>query len=182
MPACTVPRQVHGPIEYSGLDLACSALELEVVDARPAPPEGVPRDSKQLSWPREFEDHARQRLLEMVGGSGPALRIVSRVAAADELELVDARGEMTRVLVTLAFDVQVKDGPMLRHAEAQSVSDIPRHEATPEEIDFVLGATAVNAFDRYWASAATVGSLNRELEAYARRHGSVTPAPPARAD
>lgn len=169
--ACSVPRQVHDPVEYSSLDLACSSLELEVLDGRADVPGHIPRDTRQLHWPREFEQQARERLLEMVGGTGPVLRVVARVASADEFPLVDARGEMTRVVVTLNFDIQIKDGQLLRRAEAQSISDIPRHEATPDEIDFVLRSTAMNAFDRYWSSAATVSSLNREIDAYARRSG-----------
>jgi hypothetical protein len=92
------------------------------------------------------------------------------VAAADELELVDARGEVTRVLVRLQFEVKVKDGPVLRRAESQASADIPRDEASPEEIELVLGATALNAFDRYWANEATLAGLNRDVSAYVQKH------------
>lgn len=173
---CALPgREVHAPLEYSGSRLACSGIDVEVVDARVAVTDLSPGDTRQLIFPSSFEARARERLGTMVGGEGPELRVVTRVAAADELELVDARGEVTRVVVTLAFDVHVKDGPMLRRAEAQSRSDIPRDEATDDEIAFVLEATARNAFDRYWASATTVNGLNREIAAYIERHGAPAP-------
>jgi hypothetical protein len=90
---------------------------------------------------------------------------VITVAAADELEIVDARGEMTRVLVRLDVGFKLRSGNVVRRAETQSTSDIPRNEATPEEVAFVLEATAVDAFDRYFADPAVLTSLNGELRA-----------------
>jgi hypothetical protein len=178
-PACSAPQRVHAPIEYPpDVRLACSAVDLTVTDPRLPSASGAAPGARQLGWPQDFEATARTHLTQVVGGRGPELVIATRVGAADEIELVDARGEVTRVSVTLHFDVSVKGGPVLRRAEAQSSYDIPRAEASPEEIEVVLSATAVDAFDRYWANPTTLSTLNRELEAHAKRHGEA-PAVPA---
>jgi hypothetical protein len=163
---CRVPREVHEPREYPPVQLHAQALELEVVDAREA---GTDPSQRQLSLSADFEALARARLSSRLSGSGPAVAISVGVAGADELPIVDARGEMTRVLVRLAIEIRPKDGVVLRRAETQSTSDIPRDEATLEEVAFVLDATAVDAFDRYFADADVLESINRELDAYAQR-------------
>ena len=173
--ACSAPRRVHDPIQYPELDLACSSAELSVEDPRLSGATSTP-GAKQLRWPQSFESQARAHLGQVVAGTGPALRITTRVGAADELELVDARGEVTRVSVTLHFDINVVGGSLVRRAEAHSSYDIPRDEATAEELEVVLDATALDAFDRYWAAPSTITSLNKELEAHARRHSETTPA------
>lgn len=164
---CRVPRHVHDPLEYPETKVTSSALELDVVDARPR---GAVPSVRELSLPQDFAAAARARLASISAGQGPLITVRVGVGAADEVELVDARGEVTRVLVRLQFEVRVKDGPVLRRAESQASADIPRDEASPEEIDFVLGATALNAFDRYWANPATLTGLNRDLSAYAQKH------------
>ena len=166
--ACGVPpRHVHDPLEYPKTKVASSGFELDVVDARPSA--ALP-SVKQLVLPRQFEARAEQRLATAFAGQGPPLRVRVGVVAAEELELVDARGEMTRVVVRLNIEVKVKDGPVLGRVETQSSSDLPRDEASPDEIALVLDATANNAFDRYWANPATPTQLNRNLAAYEQKH------------
>jgi hypothetical protein len=165
--ACSVPRQVHEPRPYPELRLSSRRLELQVRDQRPRA--DLP-SVRQLFLPRSFEPAAKQRLSRLVGERGPALRVTADVVRADEVGLVDARGEMTRVLVKLSFEIAVVDGPLLRRAESQSSSDLPRDEATPEEVDFVLEATALDAFDRYFAERSTLESLQHDLDAYLLKH------------
>lgn len=165
--ACSVPREVHEPRHYPEAKVAVSVLDLQVSDARPPPSSASERE---LTLPADFEPTARARLAPLVLGQGPKLTVQVAVAHADAIELVDARGEMTRVSVTLDFQVSVQGGPTLRHAETHSDSDLPRDEATPEEILFVLRATALDAFDRYWANPATEAALNKDLAAYQQRH------------
>jgi hypothetical protein len=164
--ACSVQRQVHEPREYPPIKLQTGAIELAVADERPAPTDPAQR---QLMLPADFEARARQRLLALVAGQGPELVVTLSVAALDEQEIVDARGEMTRVLVRFGVEIRVRGDVVLRRAESQSSSDIPRDEATPEEIQFVLEATAIDAFDRYFADARMLDALNRDLAARARR-------------
>lgn len=172
--ACSAPRRVHDPIQYPEVDLACRSAELSVEDPRLSGAISAP-GAKQLMWPQTFEAKARAHLGQLVAGTGPALQITTRVGAADELELVDSRGEVTRVSVTLHFDINVVGGSLVRRAEAHSSYDIPRDEATAEELEVVLDATALDAFDRYWAAPTTITGLNKELEAYARRQSASPP-------
>lgn len=174
---CSAPRRVQEPIEYpADVKLECSRVKLDVVDPRIPGAPGSDPGARQLAWPATFEAAAQSHLARIVAGQGPALAIAGRVGAADEIELVDARGETTRVSVTLHFDVSLEGGPLVRRAEAHSAYDIPRHEATPEEIEVVLDATALDAFDRYWANRGTLTSLNRELATVVERLGEAAPA------
>lgn len=175
--ACSAPRRVQEPIEYpADAKLECSKLSFEMSDPRLPGVPGAAPGARQLAWPADFEATARGRLARIALGQGPSVVIAGRVGAADESELVDARGEITRVSVTLHFDVSLEEGTLVRRAEAHSSYDIPRHEATAEEIEIVLGATALDAFDRYWASRTTLASLNRELRVHAERLGSAPAA------
>lgn len=164
---CSVPRQVHEPRPYPEIRVDSSRIELHVLDARPG---NVPPSVQQLALPVSFSASAQARLNGVLSGHGPALDVTLHVVAADQVELLDARGEMTRVRVKLSLEVSVKDGPVLRHAESESSSDLPRDEATDEEVAFVLEATALDAFDRYFARLDTLLSINRDIAAYANRH------------
>ncbi len=159
---CRVPRQVHEPREYPPIKLQSAEIYSVVVDPREA---GRDPTMRQLVLSKDFETKIQERLTALVSGSGVPVGVIVTVAAADELELVDARGEMTRVLVRLELELKLRDGSVVRRAETQSTSDLPRVEATPEEVAFVLDATAIDAFDRYFADAAVLTSLNRELDA-----------------
>lgn len=163
---CRVPREVHEPREYPQVEIHARSLELDVVDSREG---GTDPTQRQLSLPASFDARARERLATRLSGSGPDVSVVVGVAAADELEIVDARGEMTRILVRLTIELRPQGGAVSRRAETQSTSDIPRDEATPEEVSFVLDATAVDAFDRYFADEEVLHGINLELDAYARR-------------
>jgi hypothetical protein len=157
---CRVPRRVHEPRPYPPVKVASSELYAVIVDSRSSAGDPTIR---QLSLPQDFEAKVDERLASLASGAGAALGVVITVAAADEMEIVDARGAMTRVLVRFELEFKLKDGLVVRRATTQSTSDLPRDEATPEEIAFVLDATAIDAFDRYFADAAVLTSLNREL-------------------
>jgi hypothetical protein len=163
---CRVPREVHEPLEYPKATLAASALTLRLSDPRPAPRGPEQRD---LVLPDDFGPSARAHLARLGLSQGPHLIVNASVTRAETRDLVDARGEMTRISVDLAFEIGVSGGPTLRRAETHSESDLPRDEATPEEIALLLRTTALDAFDRYWANPATERALNRDLAAYQAR-------------
>jgi hypothetical protein len=163
---CRVPREVHEPLEYPKATLAASALTLRVSDPRP-PPRGP--EQRDLVLPDDFEPTARAHLARLGLSQGPHLVVNVSVTRAETRDLVDARGEMTRVSVDLGFEIGVNGGPTLRRADTHSESDLPRDEATPEEIALLLRTTALDAFDRYWANPATEHALNRDLAAYQAR-------------
>lgn len=166
---CRVPRRVHEPREYPALRIQATTLELQLIDPRPSPTQP---GTHILSMPSGFEAALRDKLRAQLAGKGPALRVAVTVAAADEIELVDARGEMTRVLVRFDVEVAIEGGPVLIRAETQSTSDLPREEATLEELTIVLEATAHDAFDRYFASEATLERVNREIARHLQRQPS----------
>jgi hypothetical protein len=173
--ACaSVPREVHEPRSYPEAKLSASAITLEVVDSRPAPNSPSVR---QLLLPGDFEATAQGRLTQMLSGQGPPLDVIAFVSGGGADDIVDARGEMTRISVQLEFEVKVKDGVLLRRAQTQSSSDLPRDEATPEELNLLLRSTSLDAFDRYWADAKTTASLNEDLAAYAAAAGKKATAP-----
>jgi len=164
---CSVPRQAHEPRPYPETRVDASRVELHVQDTQPG---NLPPSVQQLSLPKSFSASAQARLNGVLAGHGPALDVTVHVLAADEAELLDARGEMTRVRVKFGLEVRAEDGPVLRHAESESSSDLPRDEATDDEVEYLLLATALDAFDRYFANPDTLLSINRELAAYAGRH------------
>jgi hypothetical protein len=163
--ACRVSRQVHEPHEYPALKLGASALELRLTDVRPT---NTDPNLQELRLPDGFEPRARARLEALLSGAGPQLRVVVSVAPLEALEIVDARGEMTRVVCRLELEMSA-NGEVLRRAETESHADLPRDEATPEEIAFVLDSTVTDAFDRYFADERTLRALDRDLAAQAAR-------------
>jgi hypothetical protein len=158
--SCRVSRQVHEPREYPETKIESSEIYAVLVDARVSAGDPTIR---QLSLPNDFEAKVSQRLASLASASGAPLGVVITVAAADEIELVDARGPMTRVLVRFDLEFKLKDGVVIRRAETQSSSDLPRDEATADEVAFVLRSTAIDAIDRYFSDPAVLASLNREL-------------------
>lgn len=168
-----VPREVHEPRAYPETKLDAASIALELVDSRPAPQSPTTR---QLLLPNDFESTGQQRLSRMLAGQGPALQVIAYVNDGTALDVTDERGEMTRVLVKLEFEVKVKDGPQLRRGRTESSSDLPRDEATPEELALLLRSTSIDAFDRYWADPKTTSALNGDLNAYNRRSANHSPA------
>jgi hypothetical protein len=167
--ACaSVPREVHEPRAYPETKLDAASIALEVVDSRPAPQSAATR---QLLLPNDFESAGQQRLNRMLAARGPGLQVIAYVNDGTAIDVADQRGEMTRVVVKLEFEVKVKDGPQLRRAQTESSSDLPRDEATPEELALLLRSTSLDAFDRYWADPKTTAALNGDLNAY-RRHAA----------
>jgi hypothetical protein len=165
--ACaSAPREVHEPRAYPETKLAASVITLEVVDSRAAP---TTPGQRQLLLPGDFEAVAQGRVTGMLTGQGPALHVMAAVNGGEAVDITDARGEVTRVSVQLDFEVKVQDGPLLRRGQSQSMSDLPRDEATPEEINLLLRSTSIDAFDRYWADAKTTTALNADLAAYGRQ-------------
>jgi len=159
---CRTPRQVHPTREYPEVKLDSREVNGVVVDSRPASSDPTVR---QLTIPDGFDPKVQARLASLASGSGPPLGVIVTVVAADEEPIVDARGPMTRIRVRLELEVKLRSGLVLRRANTESRSDLPPDEATPEEVAFVLDATAIDAFDRYFSDADMINALNRELAA-----------------
>jgi hypothetical protein len=167
LPGCGGSAGARAPA--SELKVAASALRLEVIDHRPAP---VGDRRLVLELPADFQARAQERLDVRRQGEGDALDVRAVVAAAQATEIVDARGEMTRIEVSLDFETRVVDGPLLKRGRGHAQEDIPRAEADDAEVARVLATTALDAVDRYWGSEETLVGLNRELAAYRSRRRS----------
>lgn len=147
----------------SAEQLPVADLRLELADSRPPP---VSDRLRVLALPADFAARAQARLSQLARGDGERLQVRAIVAAAQATEIVDARGEMTRVEVDLEFETRVADGPMLKRGRGHAQQDIPRDEADDDEVARVLDATALDALERYWGSSETLDGLKRELAAY----------------
>jgi hypothetical protein len=158
------PRQVHPTREYPAIKLDSREVNGVVVDARVPAADPVVR---QLSMPESFDPKVQARLAALGSGVGPPLGVIVTVVAANEEPILDARGPMTRIRVRLELEVKLREGLVLRRANTESRSDLPPDEATPEEVEFVLDATAIDAFDRYFADPDVLTAINRELAAHA---------------
>jgi hypothetical protein len=167
--ACGGPPSARGAEQAGQPQLAASALRLTIVDHRPAP---VGDQRAILELPADFEASAQERLARLTRADGAVLDVHAVVVSAQAQEIVDARGEMTRIEVSFDFETRIAEGPVLKRGRGQSQQDIPRDEADDAEIGRVLSATALDAFDRYWRSSETLDGLNRELAAYRDRRRS----------
>jgi hypothetical protein len=159
-------RAAHEASEHQ---LPVAELRLELADSRPPPASDRLR---LLELPADFATRAQARLSQLARGDGERLEVRAVVLVAQATEIVDARGEMTRVEVDLDFETRVAGGPLLKRGRGHAQQDIPRDEADDAEIAQVLDATALDALERYWGSDETLAGLKRELAAYgaARRN------------
>jgi hypothetical protein len=160
------PRQVHPTREYPPVKLDSREVNGVVVDSRP---KGMDPSVRRLSLPASFDPKVQRRLGALASGVGPPLGVIVKVAAADEEPILDARGPMTRIRVRLELEIKLRSGLVLRRATTESRSDLPPDEATPEEVEFVLDATAIDAFDRYFADADVLAAINRDLAGHSAR-------------
>ena len=169
-------RQAQAPALDPALKLQAAAARFAVVDERPAP---TIASRDVLVWPAELDAALSAQLNALCAGKGIELVVSARVNAARATELVDSRGEMTRIAVELEFETRAPDGTLFKRGRGYSELDIPRAEASDDEVATQLRHTARDAFDRYWALPSTLAALNRELEAYARRPSAPEQAVPA---
>jgi hypothetical protein len=160
------PRQVHPTREYPAIKLDSREVNGVVVDSRAASTDPTVR---RLSLPASFDPKLQARLAALASGVGPPLGVIVTVVAADEEPILDARGPMSRIRVRLELEIKLRSGLVLRRATTESRSDLPPEEATPEEVDFVLDATAIDAFDRYFADEDVLAAINRDLAAQSAR-------------
>lgn len=148
--------------------LPVTELRLEVADSRPPP---ATDRLRLLALPDDFANRAQARLSQLALGDGERLEVRAVIAAAQATEIVDARGEMTRVEVDLDFETRIAGGPLLKRGRGHAQQDVPRDEADDAEIARVLDATALDALERYWGSRDTLEGLRRELAAYGAGRG-----------
>lgn len=158
---CRVPREVHRQLPYPDAKVRAKRL---LVRRQNTQTEFLSETGKSFSVPQKFFVQAESRLWQVAGERGPDLEVLVSVVRVDEVQLVDARGEISRLEVELEITVQPVGGKALTRGTVESNSDIPRGEGTQQELQFLVLSTALNAFDRFWASEQTVGKINRAME------------------
>ncbi len=165
---CGAASGARSASDASEQKLPAAELRLALIDHRPPP---VGDRLRVLELPADFASRAQGRLSQLARGDGERLEVRAVVAVAQATEIVDARGEMTRVEVDLDFEIRVAGGPLLKRGRGHAQQDIPRDEADDAEIARVLEATALDALERYWGSPETLAGLERELAAYGAGRG-----------
>jgi hypothetical protein len=156
------PGSVHTAADYPEDPVQASRLELVVLDERS---DSMFNDGlNHHPPPASFKAAAEARLRKITGPSGPALKVVARIAQAHSGEVESKKGPMLRVEVELEFQVLAEDGTVIRRGTGASWGAVTEDKA--DDFDEVLRATWLNAFDQYWASEETITKLNADLETY----------------
>lgn len=163
--------------EYPDMKVRSPVLELVIEDPRKAiaqtfdRPGEVYRDesvSAPQKLPDGFEQKAIERLSRITGDGGLNLKVVTSVERADVTFSNDFRGDMTRYDVKLKFRVTTEEGTVITKGSGQTSQELPNEEATAGEMRRVFLATALNAFDQYFASEDTLEKINAKVDAYLR--------------
>jgi hypothetical protein len=148
---------------YPGIEVESRVLALRIADPRPVVPTDValvrPRGSRTLAVavPRQFVPAAVGRLGAVVAGAGPSLEVVAEVERADVVWAPGGRGATVHVAFT--FSVYRGNGELLQRGYGQAAAQVSDDALSPE----VVKATALDAFDRYWASEKTLIGINRAI-------------------
>lgn len=178
------------PPVYPEVSLGVSDVAVEVDDTRrervteygERPPlYRHERETLPLPFPvAEFSDAARQRLVSRATGTGPAIRVRTAVLRTDVTYYNDHRGDFVRWDVELRFTVEDQAGNVFTRGKGGAWRELPIAEASPESKRQELLATALEAFDRYFADKAVlerVAQAANATNAAAARSPATEPSP-----
>jgi len=159
----------------SPAEVDAARMELKVIDTRGAPAAdrvelGAPArlDTRQshrvpVGLTTGYKLAAAKRLCDLVDGDGPTLEVLVEVKQAEVEWSSTPEGPSAKIHVAIDLTVYDADGDVLQRGEAQSTGTVEAGETTPEELTQAVEATALNAFDHYFAREKTVTALNRAL-------------------
>jgi hypothetical protein len=166
-------------LQYPDVQLRTAGLSEDLVDPRrervtelsQRPP--LYRDETEtfpLDFPKaEYKAVTAERLARLALGEGPAIQVHTEVRRADVTFLNDYRGDFVRWDVELGFQLTTHSGAALHRGKGVAWLEIPKEEATDEEMRRLLLSTAVDAFDRFFADARTLETINSNLREYNER-------------
>ena len=156
-------------------EIDAAAMELRVIDTRGAPA----ADRIELSPPAHLEVRATrrvpvglttgyklavaQRLRDIVDGDGSTLEVLVEVERAEVEWSATPEGPVAKVRVAVDLTVYDADGGVLQRGKSHAEGRVEAEDATPSELTEAVEATALNAFDRYFAREKMVTALNRAL-------------------
>ncbi len=156
-------------------EIDAARMELKVIDTRGAPA----ADRIELSAPARLEDGescrvpvglttgyklaAARRLQGIVDGDGSTLEVLVEVNRAEVEWSSTPEGPSARVRVAVDLTVYDANGSVLQRGKSKAEGTVEAGDVTPTELTQAVEATALNAFDRYFAREKTVTALNRAL-------------------
>jgi hypothetical protein len=157
---------------YPGIEVESRVLTLRIADPRLGVSSEAtpvrPRDLRPgasaatpVALPPQFVPAAAQRLGEVVAGEGPTLEVVAEVDRADVVWSRTSAGTTARVNVAFTFSVYAANGALLQRGSGRAMAQVPGDAVGTD----VVRATALEAFDRYWASEQTLVGLNQAIGA-----------------
>jgi len=140
--------------------------QLNPVDKRLAAPSGLKAGKSvkvPVDLPRGFRMAAAQRLKDIADGDGATVEVVAEVERANVIWAADAEGTTAKVDVTITFSVYDQNGGLMQRGSESATGELDGEDADPAELAAAIEATAINAFDQYWAREKTVVGLNQAL-------------------
>ena len=159
----------------SPAEIDAASMDLKVIDTRGAPA----ADRVELRAPARLEDRAHSRvpvgmttgyklaaaehLRHLVDGDGATLEVLVEVERAEVEWSATPDGPAAKVGVVVDVTVYDADGRVLQRGKSSAEGSVPASDATPTELARAVEATALNAFDRYFAREKMVTALNRAL-------------------
>lgn len=168
------------PAEYPEVTLPASGFEIVVNDPRKEWTQPIlepqimtqgEEDTYAQQLPEGFESRAREHLSRVTGTSGPQLTVTTEVRRSDVTFYNDKfRGDFVRYDVVLGFVVKTPSGALLTKGSAGTWQELPHEQATSHEMRRVFMATAIGAFDKYFADEETLSKIETELERYLQAH------------
>lgn len=178
--ACVGCGGPPAPAEYPDVTLQVSGFRIVVDDtrkewAKPITEPQVMTQGEDDTYPQQlpdgFEARARQHLAKVTGQSGPELTVNMQVRRADVTFYNERyRGDFVRYDVVLGFVVKTPSGAMLTKGSSGHWQELPSEQATSEEMRRVFMATAIGAFDKYFADEGTLSKIETELARYLDAH------------
>jgi hypothetical protein len=166
-----------GPAEYPEVRINAAALQLSIQDPRRKFYDTVtePSDASEMGTerypqrlPRAFEQAAIARLGQITGKAGDALLVEATVSHADVSFTYEPRGRFVRYDVALKFRVTTQSGALLEKGNGAAWRELPEREANEATLAQTFEATALEAFDRYFADAEMLERVNSQLAAHHR--------------
>jgi hypothetical protein len=167
------------PAEYPEVKVSTSSFSLELKDPRrklqapQLPPLSMYKNDKASAaraLPAGFASSVKQRLSRISSGQGIALIVHTRVRRAEVTFYNDHRGDFTRFDVELEFRLTTENGALLMKGIGASWRELASKDADLKEQARVFEFTALDAFDRYFASEDTLEKLNEQIKAYLKQH------------
>jgi hypothetical protein len=161
------PSAPAGQVDAKAMELRVADVrQLNPADQRIEAPARIKSGSTvkaPVNLPKGFRLAAAERLKDIADGSGSTVEVVAEVEQANVIWSADAEGTTAKVHVTITFSVYDENGGLMQRGTESATGELDGEDAEPTELAAAVEATALNAFDQYWAREKTVVGLNQAL-------------------